>query len=101
MNADRKTGREQRKLLPITEYDMDEFNLIMDTNVKGLFHLMRVQLKHIVDNGSIVNCNSVSGGYGAPLYAAYSGSKFAARGITKGAAFEGAARGVRVNAVFP
>lgn len=80
---------------------MDEFNDIMDTNVKGLFHLLRVQMKHIVDNGAIVNVNSVSGHYGAPYYAAYGGSKYAMRGISKCAAFEGAVRGIRVNSLFP
>lgn len=80
---------------------MDEFNLIMDTNVKGLMHLLKVQMKHIVDGGSIVNVNSVSGHYGAPYYTAYAASKHAAKGISQGAAFEGAARGIRVNSVYP
>jgi NAD(P)-dependent dehydrogenase (short-subunit alcohol dehydrogenase family) len=80
---------------------MDEFNELMDVNVKGLFHLLRVQLKHIVDGGSIVNVNSVSAHYGAPYYAAYAGAKFAAKGISRSAAFEGAARGIRVNNLLP
>lgn len=73
----------------------------MDVNVNGLFHLLREQMKVVSDGGSIVNVVSVCSHYSSPCFGAYIASKHAAAGLTKAAAFEGAARNVRVNAVNP
>jgi NAD(P)-dependent dehydrogenase (short-subunit alcohol dehydrogenase family) len=52
-------------------------------------------------SGSIVNLSSTMGERGAANMALYAGSKHAVEGITKSAAIEAAAFGVRVNAVAP
>jgi NAD(P)-dependent dehydrogenase (short-subunit alcohol dehydrogenase family) len=52
-------------------------------------------------NGSIINLSSTMGQRGAPGASLYTASKHAVEGLTKAAALEGAAFGVRVNAVAP
>jgi NAD(P)-dependent dehydrogenase (short-subunit alcohol dehydrogenase family) len=51
--------------------------------------------------GSIINISSTMGHKGAPGASVYTASKHAVEGLTKAAALEGAASGVRVNAVAP
>jgi NAD(P)-dependent dehydrogenase (short-subunit alcohol dehydrogenase family) len=88
---------------PVTEQTQDSYAAVFDTNVLGtllgLKHEMRVMAKQ--GGGSIVNLSSVLGKVGAPNAAVYTASKHAVEGLTKAAALEGAATGVRVNAVAP
>jgi NAD(P)-dependent dehydrogenase (short-subunit alcohol dehydrogenase family) len=60
---------------------------------------MRVMLAQ--GHGSIVNLSSTMGSRGAAGASMYVASKHAVEGLTKAAALEGAATGVRVNAVAP
>lgn len=88
---------------PIAEQSQDNYERIFDTNVLGtllsLKHEMRVMLAQGV--GSIVNLSSIAGHVGVPGASIYTASKHAVEGLTKSAALEGAAAGVRVNAVAP
>jgi len=87
----------------VTEQTQESYAAVFDTNVLGTLlgmkHEMRVMAKQ--GGGSIVNLSSVLGKVGAPNAAVYTASKHAVEGLTKAAALEGAATGVRVNAVAP
>ncbi|KAI8222627.1 hypothetical protein K4K54_006762 [Colletotrichum sp. SAR 10_86] len=95
------SGKEQRKLFPLTDLPIEDYKEIMDVNVNGLFYLLREQMKVISEGGSIVNVGSVCSSFSSPYYGAYIASKHGAAGLTKAAAFEGAARGIRVNSLNP
>lgn len=88
---------------PLTEQSIANFEATFATNVLGtlllLKHEMRVMLKQRA--GSIVNLSSMGGKVGIAGASVYVASKHAIEGLTKSAALEGAAAGVRVNAVAP
>ena len=88
---------------PITGQSVENFRATFETNVLGtllsLKHEMRVMLEQ--GSGSIINLSSVAGQVGFPGAAVYVASKHAVEGLTKSAALEGAAAGVRVNSVAP
>ncbi|KAI8213052.1 hypothetical protein K4K52_006369 [Colletotrichum sp. SAR 10_76] len=52
------SGKEQRKLFPLTDLPIEDYKEIMDVNVNGLFYLLREQMKVISEGGSIVNVGS-------------------------------------------
>jgi NAD(P)-dependent dehydrogenase (short-subunit alcohol dehydrogenase family) len=88
---------------PLTEQSAESYAAIFDTNVLGLVLSMKHELRimQAQRHGSIVNLSSIVGHKalpGAPLYVA---SKHAVEGLTKAAALEAVAFGVRVNAVAP
>ena len=88
---------------PLTEQSPETYAATFDTNVLGtilsLKHEMRVMLAQ--GHGNIVNLSSTMGSRGAAGASMYVASKHAVEGLTKAAALEGAAAGVRVNAVAP
>jgi len=88
---------------PLTEQSAETYAATFDTNVLGtilsLKHEMRVMMAQ--GRGSIVNLSSTMGSRGAAGASMYVASKHAVEGLTKAAALEGAAAGVRVNAVAP
>lgn len=88
---------------PLTEQAAENYDAIFDTNVRGMLfalkHQMRVMLAQ--RSGAIVNLSSVAGLIGFAGASVYVASKHAVEGLTKSAALEGAAAGVRVNAVAP
>jgi NAD(P)-dependent dehydrogenase (short-subunit alcohol dehydrogenase family) len=88
---------------PTHEYDEAEFDKIIAVNLKGIFlglrHVLPVMLRQ--GRGAIVNTGSIASERGLAGACAYNASKHAVIGLTRTAASEVGAQGVRVNAVMP
>jgi NAD(P)-dependent dehydrogenase (short-subunit alcohol dehydrogenase family) len=88
---------------PMTEQSAESYAATFDTNVLGTVLSMKHELRVMQSqgHGSIINLSSTMGHKAAPGASIYTASKHAVEGLTKSAALEGAAFGVRVNAVAP
>jgi len=88
---------------PVTDQTAESYAATFDTNVLGTVLSMKHELRvmQAQGGGSIVNLSSTMGHKAAPGASIYTASKHAVEGLTKAAALDGAAFGVRVNAVAP
>jgi 3alpha(or 20beta)-hydroxysteroid dehydrogenase len=87
----------------ITNTSLGDYMRVIEVNQVGVFLGMRAAAKPMMEqgSGSIVNISSVAGMQGSPGAAAYGASKWAVRGMTKGAASELGRYGIRVNSIHP
>ena len=88
---------------PIDEIPEAVFDGIIATNVKGTWRCLRAELATMKTRrrGAIVNTSSIAGLRGFPGLAAYTASKHAILGLTRSAALDAAAWGIRVNCLCP
>jgi NAD(P)-dependent dehydrogenase (short-subunit alcohol dehydrogenase family) len=88
---------------PVTAQTAESYAATFDTNVLGVLLSLKHELRVMQAQGagSIINISSTMGHRGAPGASLYTASKHAVEGLTKSAALEAAAFGVRVNAVAP
>ena len=91
------------QLGPITEQSEDNYRATFDSNVLGVLLAMKHEMRAMLRQGAgaIVNLSSIAGQVGVAGASVYVASKHAVEGLTRSAALEGAAAGVRVNAVAP
>ena len=83
---------------------LEEWNRIISINQTGVFLGMKTAAAAMIRlgrPGSIINISSVAGLEGVKYHGAYSGTKWAVRGLTKTAAQEWGRDGIRVNSVHP
>jgi len=88
---------------PITDFTLDEWNSVMDTNLTSVFLLCRAFVPHMKGHGygRIINMTSIMSWVSLPGRAAYSSSKTALLGLTRALALELAAEGITVNGISP
>ncbi|MBF6327716.1 SDR family NAD(P)-dependent oxidoreductase [Nocardia transvalensis] len=95
------TGRNVRKR--VFDYAIEEFDAVLDLNLRAAFHIIRAFGKGMVARGagSIVGLSSIRAVTVEPGQAVYAASKAALVQLIRGAAAEFGPSGVRVNAVAP
>ncbi len=90
-------------LAPLGTYALEDWHKVIDVNLHGVFYGMRYAIPAIkaAGGGAIVNVSSILGSVGFAGAGAYVATKHALLGMTKTAALDHAADGIRVNAVGP
>ena len=87
----------------LIDYPIDDFELVLRTNVSGPFMLTRALVGQMLArrSGSIINVSSDAGVHGYPTWGAYGVSKAALDHLTRTWAAELEGTGVRINSVDP
>lgn len=96
-------GVEGRFGLTTAEQTQEHYDLVFDANVRGVLFAMKHEVPALIQSGggAIINTASALGSVAMPGASVYVASKFAVVGLSKSAALEYAAQGVRVNVVSP
>jgi 3-hydroxy acid dehydrogenase / malonic semialdehyde reductase len=92
-----------RGLDPIQEGSLDDWEEMIDTNVKGLLYMTRAVVPGMVERGRghIVNIGSIAGHEVYPKGNVYCGTKHAVRALTRGMQIDLNGTGVRVTSIDP
>ena len=85
------------------DYSLEGWQRIINVNLNSIFFCLKYELEVMLKQGygSIVNMSSILGQVGTPTLAGYVTAKHGVVGLTKTAAMEYAAQGIRINAVGP
>ncbi len=90
-------------LLPVGAYPLDGWHQVINVNLNAVFYGMRYAIPAMLNagGGAIVNMASILGSVGFANASAYTAAKHALLGLTRAAALEYSAKGIRVNAIGP
>ena len=79
------------------------FDKVVAVDLKGVFLAMKYEIQHMLraGGGAIVNTASIAGTIGHPGISAYVAAKHGVIGLSKAAAIEYAAQGIRINVLAP
>ncbi|CAB1061407.1 Oxidoreductase, short-chain dehydrogenase/reductase family [Olavius sp. associated proteobacterium Delta 1] len=89
--------------VPVLEYPEEEWDRVINTNLKGYFLVTQAVAPQMIENGygKVINMSSILSAVGLPHQVAYASSKGGVDQMTKVMALEWAKLGVRVNAIGP
>jgi NAD(P)-dependent dehydrogenase (short-subunit alcohol dehydrogenase family) len=89
--------------VPVLEYPEGEWDLVINTNLKGYFLVAQAVVPQMIERGygKVINMSSILGAVALPNQLAYASSKGGVDQMTKVMAIEWAKKGVRVNAIGP
>lgn len=90
-------------LMPTADYPLDGWAQVININLSGVFYGMKYQIPAMLKNGggSIINIGSILSQVGFANAPAYAAAKHGVMGLTRTAALEYGAQGLRVNTVGP
>jgi meso-butanediol dehydrogenase/(S,S)-butanediol dehydrogenase/diacetyl reductase len=86
---------------PLEEQTAEDWQRVLSVDLLGAFYFIKQAFLHMPRGGAIVNVSSVHAVETTPLVSAYAAAKAAVISLTRSASLEGAAKGIRVNAVLP
>src|SRR5207302_1532456 len=88
---------------PVTDFKDDDFQTLIETNLRGIFYTCRFVLPSMIDrkHGHIINIASIAGKVGSANRAVYCASKFGVVGFTESLAEEVRQYGVRASVICP
>ncbi|MFZ3121632.1 MAG: 3-oxoacyl-ACP reductase FabG [Variovorax sp.] len=90
-------------MAPTADYPLEAWDKVIAVNLSGVFYCMKYEIPEMLKAGGgvIINMASILGAVGMAATPAYAAAKHGVLGLTKSAALEYSAQGLRINSVGP